>query len=131
MSEKTDKYFAKYPLRKKANGKYRNALKNGVLKKPDSCQDCKAVLPKRSIQGHHADYNKPLEVEWLCPKCHTKRHLPRRKYEDRILTDANVREIRRLYKPREFSQRKLAKMFKVARITIRGILDGSEWQHLL
>lgn len=29
------------------------------------------------MQGHHPDYSKPLEVEWLCPRCHGARHVGR------------------------------------------------------
>jgi hypothetical protein len=50
---------------------YSDALKSGLLIKPEICSKC--GLPDRSnkIAGHHNDYEKPLEVEWLCNHCHT------------------------------------------------------------
>lgn len=50
----------------------RHALKKGVLVKPDACEHC--GLDKVRLQGHHEDYDKPLEVIWLCRACHTKAH---------------------------------------------------------
>lgn len=46
-------------------------VKNGNLHKPDRCQDCNEP---GLIHGHHHDYNKPLDVIWLCPRCHSKKH---------------------------------------------------------
>jgi hypothetical protein len=49
------------------------ALKSGALVKPDACEECglpASEAGKRGLHGHHADYDKPLEVRWLCPKCH-------------------------------------------------------------
>ena len=43
-------------------------LKGLLIKSP--CQYC--GIPK--TEGHHNDYNKPLEVIWLCSKCHQKLH---------------------------------------------------------
>lgn len=48
-----------------------NRIRDGSIIKPDKCQDCGAG---GKIHGHHHDYAKPLEVEWLCPQCHTNRH---------------------------------------------------------
>lgn len=49
-----------------------NALKKGRLTKPSLCQCCGAA-PKR-MEMHHPDYSKPLEVLFLCSKCHGKAH---------------------------------------------------------
>lgn len=53
----------------------RKAIRNGDLVRPYECSKCGAS-PKHSsdgrslIQAHHEDYSKPLDVEWLCAKCH-------------------------------------------------------------
>ena len=35
---------------------------------------CERGGPAVGVHGHHDDYYKPLEVRWLCPKCHMERH---------------------------------------------------------
>jgi hypothetical protein len=49
-----------------------NAVKDGKLIKPDNCQECGEKHDR--IHGHHNDYNYPMVVSWLCPKCHTEWH---------------------------------------------------------
>jgi hypothetical protein len=53
----------------------RSAIEAGVLRRPNACDKCHEVpRPYRDgrspVQAHHPDYSKPLEVEWLCIKCH-------------------------------------------------------------
>lgn len=63
-----------YKMKERARGALHRAIAAGVVVKPESCQDCTAVLPKQKIHAHHPDYAKPLSVEWLCAQCHGKKH---------------------------------------------------------
>jgi len=54
-----------------ARGQVKEALKYGRLIRPDKCEECEQKLP---LQGHHEDYSKSLEVNWLCRSCHSNRH---------------------------------------------------------
>lgn len=56
----------------KARSLLTTAVYRGKIEKPTSCSDC-GVTGQR-IDGHHADYSKPFDVEWLCTRCHGKRH---------------------------------------------------------
>jgi len=55
-----------------ARNMVKTAVINGTLKKPASCSECGAENVR--IDGHHEDYDKPLDVVWLCAACHGKRH---------------------------------------------------------
>lgn len=46
-----------------------NAVRDGkLIKQP--CEMC----GKLKVEAHHEDYEKPLEVNWLCCKHHAERH---------------------------------------------------------
>lgn len=59
-------------LKAKASATYVAAVHRGDLVRPDACQDCGRTNTR--IMGHHPDYAKPLDVEWLCSACHRSRH---------------------------------------------------------
>lgn len=54
------------------------AIKGGRLVPAVCCEECGASYRfkdgRRAIQAHHGDYNKPLDVTWLCQKCHHEWH---------------------------------------------------------
>lgn len=47
------------------------AIRSGRLTRPDACERCGAV---GSVDGHHDDYARPLDVRWLCVGCHAEQH---------------------------------------------------------
>jgi hypothetical protein len=56
----------------KAHYAVAKALKSGLLKKPENCEQCGGRTSR--LHAHHSDYSKPLEVLWLCVSCHAKLH---------------------------------------------------------
>jgi len=59
----------KYPEKYKARWALQYAVRSGKVIKPKFCSSCGV---EGKIQGHHHDYSKPLDVIWLCKKCHEK-----------------------------------------------------------
>ncbi len=50
---------------------YHKALRYGAINRPYYCSRCRR---RKKIHGHHKDYNKPLDVSWLCKVCHGQVH---------------------------------------------------------
>ena len=63
---RNDVFFAK---QKKARAAVASAIKKGLLIK----QPCK-VCGEERVDGHHEDYDKPLDVIWLCRLHHLEHH---------------------------------------------------------
>lgn len=63
--------YKKFRHKASARGKVAWAIKSGALIKPTCCSAC---LTETAIFGHHEDYDKPLEVMWLCRPCHMDKH---------------------------------------------------------
>jgi hypothetical protein len=60
-----------------AHKKVRNAVNNGFLVRPTTCERCGDKpgldnLGRSRIHGHHRTYKRPLDVQWLCIACHRK-----------------------------------------------------------
>lgn len=53
----------------RAHGAVNNAIRTGTLTR-EPCEVCGA----REVHAHHDDYNKPLDVRWLCVRCHAGHH---------------------------------------------------------
>lgn len=64
------RYQRAYPERTAANKALRYAVRTGRVNKPDRCSECGL---EGKTHGHHDDYRKPLEVVWLCARCHRAR----------------------------------------------------------
>ena len=62
----------------KAQNVLEYAIKSGNIKRLSRCENCgdTGVFKdgRTKIQAHHSDYNKPLDVKWLCQKCHHEWH---------------------------------------------------------
>lgn len=54
-----------------ANQQLCKAIKRGKIIRPTQCEKCKVECKP---DGHHIDYSKPLEVQWLCKICHNQAH---------------------------------------------------------
>jgi|TARA_Y100000310_G_scaffold92587_1_gene90239 hypothetical protein len=59
-------------VKEKARQLLQRAVATGKITKPAICSDCENEFPKKRIHGHHRDYNKPYDVQWLCRECHDK-----------------------------------------------------------
>jgi hypothetical protein len=86
---------------KRSERKHRNAEQakcyraNDKRRSPAALKVCRAVASGKLIRlpcercgrtdhihAHHEDYDKPLEVVWLCPVCHKARHAEMKKLND-------------------------------------------------
>ena len=57
-------------MKPEARSKVGVAVRKGILvKKP--CEHCGT---DKRVEGHHPDYDKPLDVIWLCKGCHEQEH---------------------------------------------------------
>lgn len=61
----------KFPEKQEARIKLNIAVKAGKIRKAYRCEVC---FKKVKLQAHHEDYDKALEVLWLCTNCHALRH---------------------------------------------------------
>jgi ribosomal protein S27AE len=71
--EAKDRWWQRNPDKRKASGAVNSKIQNGLLV-AQPCENCGA--PK--AEAHHEDYSKPLDITWLCTKCHVNLHKEKR-----------------------------------------------------
>ena len=63
---------------KRAGHLVEKAIKKGILVARSECEECGSTSTfqdgRSGIQAHHDDYNRPLDVRWLCQSCHHDWH---------------------------------------------------------
>lgn len=59
----------RHPEACKAHNIVGRAKRNGTLVPPSTCEHCGKQV---RLEAHHPDYSKPLEVIWLCIRCHDR-----------------------------------------------------------
>jgi hypothetical protein len=66
----TDNWRKQHPDAYRAQNAVNNAIRDKKLIK----QPCELCGTTEHVHGHHKDYAKPLEITWLCAKCHHRVH---------------------------------------------------------
>lgn len=61
--------YTELDRRERARAKTRYAMRTGRLNR-QPCERCGSL----KAEAHHPDYDKPLDVKWLCRKCHSEEH---------------------------------------------------------
>lgn len=69
--ELSKQHRKKHPEKYAARTQIFWAVKLGFMKQSETCEECKKMI---KTQAHHDDYQKPLEVRWLCRQCHADWH---------------------------------------------------------
>ena len=105
----------------KAHAAVAKAVADGRLWRPSKCSKCRK---KGKIHGHHRDYTKPLDVVWLCPRCHGAEHKGTRKPREPLQIEA-PRPVNHLTTVRERFGLNIAEMADLI-----GVLpqDWSAWE---
>ena len=73
------KWDAANPKAKWAHQALRSAIKKGLIER-GPCEVCGAVhgVDGAVVHGHHDDYDKPMQVHWLCMLHHRRHHAAER-----------------------------------------------------
>lgn len=64
-------WVRKNPEKARAHLLLNLAVRSGEVQKPTRCTECHDEV---RINGHHEDYSRPLDVKWVCHRCHAALH---------------------------------------------------------
>lgn len=124
------------PAQKSAYNQVRAAFHGGLLSRPDKCEHC--GLPEtfgtdgRSLlHGHHEDYEKPLEVVFLCTRCHRKvTRMARGERSGNSVLRTGLIEAAAILRREGFTVEDIAAFYVVSRAGLSHALRGYRWKHL-
>lgn len=66
----TSNWRRKNPDAYRAQNALNNAVRDGKIER----KPCEICAQPKGVHAHHRDYSKPLDVVWLCPRCHHRLH---------------------------------------------------------
>jgi hypothetical protein len=94
-NNRTCEWEKKNPEKRRAQEKLQYWVRTGKIQKPHKCSKCEIEC---DVQGHHEDYTKPLDVIWLCARCHFLLHHEHKHHRERLnektaKADAKVRPL--------------------------------------
>ena len=136
-------YRRRNPLKSKAQNQLNYAIRKGLIAR----QPCEGCGTKARVHAHHDDYRKPLDVRWLCFKCHKKAHpvsdvdkqvkfagaerakLSGSENPNAKLSERDVQQIR-LMLSMGVSQERIGKAYGVSQVTVSRIKRGVYWQNV-
>lgn len=63
---------------RRVHSRVQQALRSGLIERPAVCSVCGKAFAaedgRPGLQAHHDDYSKPLDVRWMCRRCHYEWH---------------------------------------------------------
>lgn len=112
----------------------RTAIEKGHIVRPETCSKCGKPSKRRDgrsgIQGHHhAGYDHPLDVEWLCVNCHLEMdgRVSGERHGRAVLNWEAVRHIR----SSPASPKYLARLHGVATNTVCDVRRRHTWKEAI
>lgn len=72
VNEYQKQWYQKNKEKRRAHVIISRTVNSGKIMRPKNCSQCnKECKP----DGHHIDYNKPLDVVWICRACHSRKSI--------------------------------------------------------
>ena len=70
LNEYQRNWYKKNKEKRRAHVLVSRAIKKGLLMRSEICEICKKLA---KTDGHHENYDLPLNVTWLCKQCHARK----------------------------------------------------------